>query len=168
MPSVPVGSGFEVIDLFLKLWPEYVENGVFEAFGYVASAVEDDAKSTDTYQNVTGATRASTVAFAHDAVQLPEIAFEAVAVANNLNPGHADDDSLPPLDGMNIGELALTVMTATDYSYWLNIRNGGESMYLEAAIANNIDLIMKEVVEYIDLEVSELAKITRPLSPKKP
>lgn len=145
------------LERFLIYYASAIEDAAFTALTESSTDVAISAQGTGTYEDVTGATRVSTVAYVTDENGPNEIPFVAIEDANDLNPGHADEQSMPPYDDLTTGQIALYSMSATDYSYFLNIRKGGESMYLEASIMDNMTLIMNMLQSEIDKRIAELA-----------
>jgi len=94
---------------------------------------EDVATATDAYSDVTGATRASTMAFVADASDFPgPVPDQSRATVTLYNPGYEDEENTLAAPGAY--QLVLDTMSGTNYSYYLNIRNGLESAYLLDAL----------------------------------
>lgn len=133
--TITADESFVILDAQLEELERRVTEDIKRAMEQIAPAVQDAAQATTVYNNVTGATRASTVAYVlglGDAYH-PSF-FLAFNEAESLNPGHGDPDPpRPPLPG----EITLYVLSATDYSKWLNERRGSASAYLLDAIATN-------------------------------
>lgn len=155
-------SGFDRIDDFLARYANVIDAAVFQALVDVAPTVEVDAQGTSTYNDDTGATRASTHAYAHDNNLVPDSVYEAMQRAEDLRPDSTSYESVPENDTIPDDIVCLTVMSATEYSYFLNIRQGGASMYLEEALLFNLDYIMGSVQRMIDARVEQLGLSTNP------
>lgn len=136
-------EGFDGMILYLEALEDRMPKAFMDAADRTSLAVELRAINTTSYEDDTGATRASTVAFAAGlGIPNEEIPMKSIADANALRANSADDDSIPPAPGED--EIITYVMSATNYSKHLNERNGGESMYLELAVLDNVELIARE------------------------
>lgn len=100
--------------------------------------VYEAAVLTDAYDDDTSATRNSTNAVVFRSEDFPPPEFAAsMSIAEQWRPGSADSDTGGPQPPPHT--LTLEAYCATIYSEWLNIRYGGQSMFLWNAIASNID-----------------------------
>lgn len=136
-------------------WSANVERAAVYALEQAVESVMSDAKATTSYTDDTGATRASTVAYvqSHTFGRNP-IAEHARSIAGSIRPGSASDE--PPPAPVR-GTVELVAYSATDYSYHLNIRDAGESMYLSDAVLGNSGLIGQAIAEaFEDLMKGEM------------
>lgn len=93
---------------------------------------------TEAYEDDTTATRNSTNVVVFRSSEYPPQEFAASrAIAEQWRPGSADPDTGGPPPPQHT--IVLEAYCATIYSEWLNIRYGGESMFLWNAIAGNAD-----------------------------
>lgn len=155
-------SGFDRIDDFLSRYANVIDGAVFNALVECTPPVEGDAQATNAYENDTGATRASTIAYAHDNNDVPDVVYEAMSRAEALRPDSTSYESVPDNDTIPDDVVCLTVMSATEYSYFLNIRNGGASMYLEEALLGNLQFIMTRLEDHINTDVRGLGNRVNP------
>lgn len=125
-------QSFVPFELLLQFWAEGIDGAMEAALIDVVDSVQQEAVATTAYGDDTTATRNSTVAYiaVGGGADPPEPEI-AQAVANGYRAGSAQDD-LPPLPVD--GQISLYLYTATDYSFFLNIRNGGETMFTAHAI----------------------------------
>lgn len=124
-------DGFDEAIAFLTALPRLVPAAAAAALDEQAPGVESDAQATVRYQDDTGATRGSTVAYVAGggAGALVGLAF---SVAESLNPDHAvvEEESDPA--GEQGATLVLT--TFTDYTADLITMQGGARDFLAATM----------------------------------
>lgn len=142
----PNDTGLDGIDgmiVYLENLEKRIPQQLADAARRTAPPIEIHATGTTAYKNQTGATRASTVVAVSAFGEQDLSTFEqAINAANDLRAASADDQSIPPAPGAD--EIVTDIASMTNYSKWLNERNGGESMYLEAALMDNVPNIVSE------------------------
>jgi hypothetical protein len=99
-----------------------------------AQAMERDAKNTSAYLGMSGATRASTIAFVVDEGDdgSARLAAAYATAAEHLAGfvGHAGNAHLEPSGAVGPGEIAVVLTVPTDYIDNLEIEHGGEKAFI--------------------------------------
>jgi len=99
-------------------------------------SVYEDIVLTTAYEDDTSATRNSSNAVVFRTDEYPPQEFDASkAIAEHWRPGSADPDTGGPPPPQHT--IVLEAYCATEYSEYLNVRYGGESMFLWNAIARH-------------------------------
>jgi hypothetical protein len=126
-------TSFLEMALIMQALPDAVQAKCKQALEPYTIVFEDVATATDSYSDVTGATRASTMSFVADASDFPgPVPDQSRATVTLYNPGYEADDNILAAPGAH--QIVLDSMSGTNYSYYLNIRNGLESSYLLDAL----------------------------------
>ena|SRR5689334_5686247 len=116
--------------------------------------LESDAKASGAYNDQTGATRASTVAFiVTEGDGGSDRAEAALAAGEALNPGHGTAEEIT-LD--NLAETDYAILTAMmDYDKFLEIKNAGAHAVIEPAMTQQAGQVAARVFAAIRLELGE-------------
>ena len=126
-------SSFAEMALVLQALPDTVQARCKDAMAQTTPIFEDVAVATESYGDVTGATRASTMAFVADANDFPgPVPEQSRATVTLYNPGYEAEDNTLAAPGAY--QIVLDTMSGTNYSYYLNIRDGLASAYLLDAL----------------------------------
>lgn len=137
----------EIIE-HLDILEDRVTRALTRALEPVAENMGQHAQLTDAYENVTHATRESTVGYVLPPGGTSDDSPQAVlaqARAESLNPGHVDYGLVEADDD----EIAVIVQSMTDYSLHLNLRGGSESAYLLDSMASGVGLAEQTVQDTI-------------------
>lgn len=135
---------FDQMDSLLAALPAAIGSAIrTELWNTAVPVIEADAKATDSYNDDTGATRAGTVAYVATEAEERDEVVEAVEAANALRPESASVEDRPFTQHGDATSLNLMVdvWAPTNYSFWLNVRNGLESMFIADALLVNLALI---------------------------
>jgi len=118
---------FDVSDLLAGL-DRYEEDSkikIVRGAKDVCRLATDDMRATDAHGDITGATRASYVAFPVGLGADGHEALDSLDAVGALNPGHSAHDH------ESISEkFAVIFMSGTDYQYKLETENGGKKAVL--------------------------------------
>jgi hypothetical protein len=132
-----------IIDAFKVIEREMVR-GALSGMQIASEKVYSDAVNTTAYDDDTTATRESTAVYVSNGQQWPHgMVAISRSLANAFRPGSGASDNAPPQPPRDW--LVLDLITSTDYSYLLNIRFGGRSMFIANAILGNGGLMMSLV-----------------------
>lgn len=136
-PSLDADSDIDDIIMQLELLVSRTERAIIRSLEPVAIVAGHDAQLTDAYQNVTHATRESTVGYVlppGGSSDEDTFAMLAQARAEGLNPGHVDYE--PVVSEAN--NVDMVVQTMTDYSLFLNLRDGSAGPFVWNAVAAHV------------------------------
>lgn len=125
-----------------------LEDAMFEGLDDCRLIVEDHARATTSYENDSFATRASTMAAIERADgQRDDSIQDSRQEAEDHRPGSVRDEPPPPPQE---GTMHIICFSSTFYSYYLNIRDGGSSMWTADAILANTGQIAQSVQDHIN------------------
>lgn len=141
---------FDVIRAGLTLLKEEIIIRTRRGMEKAAPYVEQAATATTTYQDQTGATRASTLAYVTDASEYPPVEAEQSKANALLLREDLVDMGYPPPPAPD--EIILDVIASTDYAFYLNVRYGGQSEFLNSALFRNVG----RTLDYISSEVGTI------------
>lgn len=140
-------EGFDLFDDWLTSFEAQITLACYQALYESTEDIQTAARETTSYNDDTGATRNSTFAYVFEADgDVPLELFEAVEIANAYRNFSASDDSHPSFDGLPPDSMGIDVMSATDYSHFLNTRSANLGAYLELAMLENVRHIMARIV----------------------
>ncbi len=110
------------LDAFKETQIEGIKRGAKD----VAQLATDDMRDTSAHGDITGATRASYVAYAVGFGLDDNAALDSLDAVGALNPGHSARDSV----FIGASEIAVIFMSGTDYQYKLETERGGQKAVL--------------------------------------
>lgn len=116
-----------------------------------ARDVERYAQQTWKYNDETGATRASTVAFVKGFTRDDRIA-EAEAIASQLNPGYAISaaEAVELYEGDESGnQIEIVLTTGTIYTIYLETARGGQNAFLVSTLAAEYSEITETINRFV-------------------
>lgn len=131
-------SGIDDAIAWLTAFPALVPAAAATALEGVAQAMTNDAQATARYQDDTGATRASTIAYTHDATGVVEgagLVGAAYQGAETYNGDHAVVEEVP--DPAAPGGVTVVLTTFTDYTDDLVTMQGGARDFLGSTLTQH-------------------------------
>lgn len=136
------------IDEGLVAFERQMQDTVYRALQAASDQIQARMQATDVYQNVSGATRAGSVAYAlspdgtADLAPFRDAASQVVA----RRPGEGVTYALPnPPD--NVGMVVVTVPTR--YQIHLETSHGGRRSVISVAVMDDADTTMQSVVRHL-------------------